>query len=162
MGSRIEKPAGEKGALPPKGLAGRLRMWAAAWRAGVGHSSMHFWINRYRSKGGCRWRRTGNQSKRSCSAEVRQKAVEEYLSGLGSSIAIAEKYKLRSGNPVLEWGKEYHRHRKQPNETGGVNMAKRIYTQKEKLRAVVAHLERGQSIPAVAKTYGLPAHLVYS
>lgn len=41
-------------------------------------------------------------------------------------------------------------------------MAKRIYTQKEKLRAVVAHLERGQSIPEVAKTYGLPAHLVYS
>ena len=41
-------------------------------------------------------------------------------------------------------------------------MAKRTYTQEEKLRAVVVHLERGQSIPEVAKAYGLPAQLVHS
>ena len=34
-----------------------------------------------------------------------------YLSGQGSAMAIAEKYKLRSGNLVLDWAKEYHRHR---------------------------------------------------
>ena len=39
-------------------------------------------------------------------------------------------------------------------------MADRIYTQEEKLRAVVAHLERGQSISEVAKAYELPAQLV--
>ena len=41
-------------------------------------------------------------------------------------------------------------------------MAKRTYTQEEKLRAVVAHLERGQSISEVAKAYGLPAQQVRS
>ena len=41
-------------------------------------------------------------------------------------------------------------------------MVKRTYTQEEKLRAVVVHLERGQSIPEVAKAYGLPAQLVLS
>ena len=41
-------------------------------------------------------------------------------------------------------------------------MANRTYTQEERLRAVVAHLERGQRISKVAKAYGLPAQLVRS
>ena len=77
-------------------------------------------------------------------------------------MAIVEKYKLRSGNLVLEWVKEYHRHRERSKETGGVDMADRTYAQEEKLRAVVAHLERGQRISEVAKAYGLPAQLVRS
>ena len=36
------------------------------------------------------------------------------------------------------------------------------YTQEEWLRAVAAHLDRGQSIPEVAKAYGLSAQLVHS
>ena len=162
MGRRIKLTAEEKKVLILECLAGRLRMREAARRAGVGHSTMHFWISRYRSEGRAALAEDGNQSKRSYSAEVRQKAVEEYLSGQGSSMAIAEKYKLRSGNLVLEWVKEYPCHRGQPNETGGMDMAKRTYTQEERLRAVVAHLERGQSIPEVAKAYGLPAQLVHS
>lgn len=100
MGRRIEMRAEEKEALILECLAGRLRMREAARRAGVGHSTMHFWISRYRSEGRAALAEDGNQSKRSYSAEVRQKAVEEYLSGQGSSMAIAEKYKLRSGNLV--------------------------------------------------------------
>ena len=100
MGRRIEMRAEEKEVLILECLAGRLRMREAARRAGVGHSTMHFWISRYRSEGRAALAEDGNQSKRSYSAEVRQKAVEEYLSGQGSSMAIAEKYKLRSGNLV--------------------------------------------------------------
>ena len=44
---------------------------------------------------------------------------------------------------------------------GGTGDAANL-TQEERLRAVVAHLERGQSIPEVAKAYGLPAQLVHS
>lgn len=160
MGKRLEIPVEEKETLILECLSGRLRMREAARRAGVGHSTMHFWISRYRTEGRAALAEDGNQSKRSYSAEVRQKAVEEYLSGQGSSMAIAEKYKLRSGNLVLEWVREYHRHREQPKETGGVDMANRTYTQEEKLRAVVGHLERGQSISEVAKAYELPAQLV--
>ena len=162
MGKRIEIPAEEKERLILECLSGQLRMREAARRAGVGHSTMHFWISRYRSEGRAALEEDGNQSKRSYSLEVRQKAVEEYLSGRGSSMAIAEKYKLRSGNLVLEWVREYYRHREWPKETGGMDMANRTYTQEEKLRAVVAHLERGQSISEVAKAYGLPAQQVRS
>ena len=95
--------AEEKEVLILECLAGQLRMREAARRAGVGHSTMHFWISRYRSEGHAALAEDGNQSKRNYSPEVRQKAVEEYLSGQGSSMAIAEKYQLRLENLVLYW-----------------------------------------------------------
>ena len=48
MGRRIKLTAEEKKVLILECLAGRLRMREAARRAGVGHSTMHFWISRYR------------------------------------------------------------------------------------------------------------------
>ena len=51
MGRRIEMTAEEKEVLILECLAGQLRMREAARRAGVGHSTMHFWISRYRSEG---------------------------------------------------------------------------------------------------------------
>ena len=99
----------------------------------------------------------GKQSKRSYSPEVRQKAAEECLSCQGSSMAIAERYMLWSGNLVLEWVKAYHRHKGQPNETGDMDMANQTYNPGGEAACGGAHLERGQSIPDVAKAYGLPA-----
>ena len=82
-------------------------MREAAQRAGVGHSTMENWISRYRSEGVSGLQENGTRAKRRYSEEVKRKAVEEYLSGHGSSMAIAEKYQLRSGNMVLGWGKAY-------------------------------------------------------
>ena len=79
MGRRIKLTAEEKKVLILECLAGRLRMREAARRAGVGHSTMHFWISRYRSEGRVALAEDGNQSKRNYSPEVRQKAVEENL-----------------------------------------------------------------------------------
>lgn len=151
MGRRIKLTAEEKKVLILECLAGRLRMREAARRAGVGHSTMHFWISRYRSEGRAALAEDGNQSKRSYSAEVRQKAVEEYLSGQGSSMAIAEKYQLRSGNLVLDWVKAYHE-RNSRQETGGSVMRK-DHTEEERLRAVLACLDGGQQHGDVAREY---------
>ena len=125
MGKRIEMDLEEKEYLIQECLAGRMRMREAARRAGVGHSTMHTWISRYRAEGVSALSENGNAQRRRYSEEIRQKAVEEYLSGQGSAIAIAEKYKLRSGNLVLDWAKEYHRHRNSVEEAGGVSMTKR-------------------------------------
>ena len=48
MGKRIEMDLEEKEYLIQECLAGRMRMREAARRAGVGHSTMHNWISRYR------------------------------------------------------------------------------------------------------------------
>ena len=98
MGKRKELGVEEKVSLVEEYLAGRLRMREAARRAGVGHSTMENWISRYRSEGVSGLRENGNRAKRRYSEEIKRKAVEEYLSGHGSSMAIAEKYQLRSGN----------------------------------------------------------------
>ena len=103
MGKRIKMEAAEKEYLIQECLAGRMRMREAARRAGVGRSTMHTWISRYRAEGASALCENGNAQRRTYSEEIRQKAVEEYLSGLGSAMAIAEKYKLRSGNLVLDW-----------------------------------------------------------
>ena len=160
MGKRIEMDLQEKEYLIRECLAGRMRMREAARRAGVGHSTMHNWISRYRAEGSSALSEDGNAQKRTYSDALRQKAVKEYLSGRGSSMAIAEKYKLRSGNLVLDWAKEYHRHREQPKETGEVSMAKRNYTLEERVQAVREHLEEGKGFPELSVQYGVTAQVI--
>lgn len=160
MGKRIEIDIAEKEFLIRECLAGRLRMREAARRAGVGHSTMHTWISRYRAEGTAALTEDGNKERRTYSEEIRQKAVEEYLSGQGSSMAIAEKYKLRSGNLVLDWVKEYHRHRENLKKTGGVSVAKRKYTLEDRVQVVREHLEEGKRFSELSGQYGVTVHVV--
>lgn len=150
----------EKEKLIQECLGGRMRMREAARRAGVGHSTMHTWISRYRAEGVSALSENGNTQRRTYSGEIRQKAVEEYLSGQGSAMAIAEKYKLRSGNLVLDWAKEYHCHRNSVEAAGGVSMTKRKHTLEERVQAVREHLEDGKSFSDLAETYGTTAQVV--
>lgn len=151
MGKRKELGIAEKVSLVEEYLSGRLRMREAARRAGVGHSTMESWVSRYRAEGLSALAENGNRAKRQYSEEVKRKAVEEYLSGQGSSMAIAEKYQLRSGNLVLDWVKAYHE-RNSRQETGGSVMRK-DHTEEERLRAVLACLDGGQQHGDVAREY---------
>lgn len=151
MGKRKELGIAEKVSLVEEYLSGRMRMREAARRAGVGHSTMESWVSRYRAEGLSALAENGNCAKRQYSEEVKRKAVEEYLSGQGSSMAIAEKYQLRSGNLVLDWVKAYHE-RNSRQETGGSVMRK-DHTEEERLRAVLACLDGGQQHGDVAREY---------
>ena len=158
MGKRIEMDLEEKVFLVEEYIAGRIKGREAARRARVGPSTMQSWISRYRVEEIEGLRQDGNQGKRRYDKETRRKVVEEFLSGKGSSLAIAEKYKLRSGNLVLDWVKEYHRHN--GRETGGDVMAKRRYTLGERVQVVKEHLENGKSFSEIANIYDLSTQLV--
>lgn len=160
MGKRINLAIEEKVWLVEEYIAGRMTGREAARRAGVGKSTMQSWISRYRAEGIVALGQDGNQEKRRYGKETRRKAVEEYLSGKGSSISIAEKYRIRSGNLVLDWVKEYHRHN--GKGTGGDVMAKRTYTLEERVQAVKEHLESGKSFTEIAQAYDLNSQLVRS
>ncbi len=162
MGKRIEMGVQKKESLIQEYLARRMRMWEVARRAGVGHSTMHNWSSRYRAEGASALSENGNAQRRTYSEGLRQKVVEEYLSGQGSSMAIAEKYKLRSGNLVLDWVKEYHRHREHPKETGGVSMARRNHMLEERVQAVKEYLKEGKGFPELSEKYGTTAQVVRS
>jgi len=151
MGKRKELGLEEKVSLVEECLSGRLRMREAARRAGVGHSTMESWISRYRSEGASALEENGNQCKRRYSEDFKRQAVEEYLSGQGSSMAIAEKYHLRSGNLVLDWVKAYHE-RNSERERGGTIM-RNEHTIEERLEAVLACLEGGRVLQEVAQAH---------
>ena len=151
MGKRKELGLEEKVSLVEECLSGRLRMREAARRAGVGHSTMESWISRYRSEGISALEEKGNQSKRRYDEDFKRKVVEAYLSGQGSSMAIAEKYRLRSGNLVLDWVKAYHE-RNSKKETGGSVMRKE-HTVEERLQAMLSCLDGGQPLGDVAQAY---------
>ena len=151
MGKRKEVAFEEKVSLVEEYLAGRLRMREAARRAGVGHSTMESWISRYRSEGISALEENGNRSKRKYSEDFKRQVAEEYLSGQGSSMAIAEKYHLRSGNLVLDWVKAYHE-RNSKRERGGTIM-RNDHTIEERLEAVLACLEGGRTLQEVAQAH---------
>ena len=148
MGKRIEMEAAEKEYLIQECLAGRMRMRARC--AGVLHSTM---LSRHRAEGAPALSENENAQRRTYRTEIRQKAVEEYLSGLGRAMAIAEKYKLRSGNLVLECVKEYHRHRESPKETGGISMTSRKHTLEERVQAVRERPEVGKNFSELSERY---------
>ena len=150
MGKRKEVAFEEKVSLVEEYLAGRLRMREAARRAGVGHTTMESWISRYRSEGISALEENGNRSKRKYSEDFKRQVAEEYLSGQGSSMAIAEKYHLRSGNLVLDWVKAYHE-RNSKRERGGTIM-RNDHTIEERLEAVLACLEGGRALQVAVQT----------
>ena len=151
MGKGKEVELEEKVSLVEEYLSGRLRMREAARRAGMGHSTMEVWGSRYRSEGAAALGENGNRDKRVYSEEVKSKAVEEYLSGQGSSIAIAEKYQLRSGNLVLDWVKVYHD--KDSKRKTGENIMRKGHTMEERLQAVLSGLDGGNRLSEVAQAY---------
>ena len=151
MGKRKEVAFEEKVTLVEEYLAGRLRMREAARRAGVGHSTMESWISRYRSEGALALAENGNRCKRRYSEAFKRRVAEEYLSGQGSSMAIAEKYQLRSGNLVLDWSKVYHEGNSK-KEMGGSAMRK-DHTTEERLAAVLACVDGKQGLSEVARAY---------
>lgn len=151
MGKRKELASEEKVSLVEEYLAGRLRMREAARWAGVGHSTMENWISRYRSEGASGLWENGNQAKRQYRGGVKRRAVGEYLSGQGSSMAIAEKYQLCSENLVLDWVKAYH-DRTSRQETRGSVMRK-DHTAEKRLQAVLACLDGGKSLGEIAQAY---------
>ena len=160
MGKRKELGVEEKVSLVEEYLAGRLRMREAARRAGVGHSTMENWISRYRSEGVSGLRENGNRAKRRYSEEIKRKAVEEYLSGHGSSMAIAEKYQLRSGNLVLDWVKAYHE--RDSKKGTGDSVMRRNHTMEERLKAVLSCLDGGERLEDVAQAHQIEVQTLRS
>ncbi len=90
MGKRKEVAFEEKVSLVEEYLAGRLRMREAAVGPGSG-AHHHGELDQPVSLGGnSALEENGNRSKRKYSEDFKRQVAEEYLSGQGSSMAIAE------------------------------------------------------------------------
>jgi len=97
-------------------MAGELSICAAGRLAGVGETTVRRWIVRYETEGAEGF--LLQERNRVYSPELKQMAVEEYLSGAGSLTEISKKYKIKDDYQLRTWIKVYNAH-------GDFNSAKR-------------------------------------
>ncbi len=104
-----------RGKLPPEEkiaavklyLNGKGSIHQIARMYGVGKPAVRKWVRNYESVGVEAFNTKKNKK---YSAEVKQEAVREYLSGRGSLPAVCKKYGIRSGSVLGDWIKVYSRH----------------------------------------------------
>lgn len=107
--SRKEKiSAEEKIALVRRYLNGELSISEAGREGNVDGATIRRWIARYETEGA-----TGllpYERNRTYSPQLKQQAVEAYLSGTESLLEISKKYGLRDSRQLSNWLKVYNTH----------------------------------------------------
>ena len=88
-------------------LEGNTSKEAIAKRLGVYESTVRQWIANYESMGTDAFNHNGNKH---YSKELKEQAVNDYLSGKGTRIEICKKYKIMSTRQLYEWIKKYNGH----------------------------------------------------
>ena len=84
---------------------------------GICPASFQMWIKNYRSMGTDAFTRSRNKH---YSKELKEQAVIDYLSGVGSLQDICEKYKISSTSQLRKWIKRYNGHEElKASGTGG-------------------------------------------
>ena len=88
-------------------LDGKSSQSAIADRLGISLASFQMWVKNYRSMGADAFSHNGNKH---YSKELKEQAVQDYLSGLGSLQDICEKHKIPSTSQLRKWIKKYNGH----------------------------------------------------
>lgn len=103
---------------------------------------------------------------RKYSAELKQKVVQEYLSGKGSLRELAKKYELTDKSCVQAWIKCYNSQKefKQPGAArGALYMTKgKKTTQQERAEIVAFCLEHGKDYLLTVEQHGVSYNQIYS
>lgn len=145
-------------------LRGGNSQKAISMKVGVSVTSIQCWIRKYQTFG-----MEGLLQKthyKHYSAELKQSAVEAYLSGEGSLEEICKKYKIHANVQLRKWIKEYNGHRElRPSRGRGsdIYMTKgRTTTYEERIEIVSYCIEHGDDYPATIEKYGVSYQQIYS
>ena len=146
----------EKYNIVKRFINGELSQRHAAELAGVHLSTFQEWIRYYEMEG---IDGLTKQKNKSYSTEIRNQAVMDYLSGLGSLAAICKKYKIRAKVQLLRWIQEYNAHGAICAKTkrgGGSYMTQgRKTTKEERVEMVKVCLGSGRNYGETALKYGV-------
>ena len=136
-------------------LDGRVGYAESLKRENCGRESFRCWVHLYKEKGAA-WLLPNSRNK-VYPANVKRKAVCEYLSGHGSLQSICEKYEIRSTSQLCAWIKVYHAHgdfNARKNSGGGSCMKQgRSTTQEERVQIVKDCLASGKNYGEMALKY---------
>lgn len=161
MSRRSNHSAEEKLKIVEACLAGEISICEAGQRAGVHHKTVIRWISRYKAEGPSAF--LPSEHNRPYPAEVKYRAVEEYLSGKGSLQNICEKCKIRSEKQLRDWIKVYNCHEDFKTQSGRSHMTKsRKTSQDERLEIAKECLENGKNYGETAQKYAVSYQQVYT
>jgi transposase-like protein len=100
------------------------------------------------------------------SKELKQQAVQDYLSGKGSQRGICSKYGIRDAKTLRDWIKWYNGHKefKEPSSAKGeIYMTKgRKTTFEERVEIVAFCIEHGKDYGLTIETYNVSYQQIYS
>ena len=126
---------------------------------GVSYYAVREWVRRYRSLGDDAFK--GKNT--SYPVELKQQAVQDYLSGKGSYAYLSSKYKILSPELLRTWVRMYNNHIefKPVKEKKKRYMAKgRKTTLEERIAIVEDYLGSGSTYAEVAKRHNVAYHQV--
>lgn len=100
------------------------------------------------------------------SAELKLKAVQDYLNGVGSLWEICHKYKVKNEKSLREWIIWYNGHREfkeRSSAKGEIYMTKgRKTTQEERVEIVAFCIEHGKDYGLTVETYKVSYQQIYA
>ena len=121
------------------------------------------WIGRYQSLGSEGLKETSR--KQPYSAELKEAAVIDYLSGIGSLRDLCKKYRIRSKSQLRNWISKYNGHEKlKSSGTGGVPIMThgRKTSYEERVEIVKYCIEQQNNYAETAQKYHVSYQQVYS
>ncbi len=136
-------------------LNGKSSIRQMARMYGVYKSSIQAWVRNYESMG---VEAFNSKKNKQYTAEVKQEAVREYLSGRGSLPAVCKKYGIRSAKQLRDWLKVYSRHGTLKSSGTGRSafMTKsRETTFDERIEIVRYCIEHDDNYAETAEKYGI-------
>lgn len=142
-------------------ISGEIGQNEAARQAGVSPTSFMAWVAKYRADGidGL----IPAESDKIYPEQLKISAVEEYLSGSCSQLAICEKYSIRSKSTLQKWIKRYNCHEAMKGFTGGSHMTKgRETTKEERIQLVQECIAKGNNYGEIALKYKISYQQIYT
>jgi transposase-like protein len=128
----------------------------------IGEGTLRCWVRLYKTRGidGL----TSSATNRRYPVEIKNRAVKDYLSGVGSLIDICTKYDISRHGMLQSWIKRYNVHGdfKQPNSGGAIYMAKGRNTTLDERIEIVSHcIANNKDYGKTIEQYGISYQQIY-
>lgn len=154
-------PNEEKIRLVEEYLSGNIGYTEAKEIAGIDGKTWRRWKSRYRTEGPEGF--IPYERNRMYSAELKEQAVNDYLSGCGSMKDICEKYRIRAEVQLHNWIKVYNRHGEFKTHIGGSLMTtRRKATKEERLSIAEECIATGHNYGETAIKHNVSYQQVYT
>lgn len=163
MGRKARFSLEEKLKCVRRCIEGKDSINHTATMIGINHSSLVKWIHNYQSLGIDGLSTTSKNS--SYSAALKEMAVKDYLTGVGSQSDICKKYGIRSSTQLQNWILKYNSHEKlKASGTGGMLIMTngRKTTYDERVEIVKYCIEHQNNYTETAQKYQVSYQQVYT